>query len=354
MNRGNILLRVDGSNDAGMGRVARCVALANALQRRRYQMTFISQMDNPGWPERIRRFRHTIFKAAYPIGSEEDRTQVLNEIAKRSALVFITDSPEIDEEYLAMAANRVPLAISLEDKPRIRFPSDLILNPSFGHNAADFQLYPGSQLVSGDKYAMVRSEFRRARSVRATEPGQPFRVMIALGGGNVAQDTLAYTKALLKSKKTGHIECIMGTSPKGTPIDTLAEENPDRITLGYDVRDLGMRMTKAHLLITGGGTTALEGACVGIPTLIVVRRPEQKANADYLEEAGTAQVIGPRDKIKQDMLIQAVDAVLEDSFERKAMSRSGRILIDGRGGDRIVTATEILLRRSPRQMAVAA
>ena len=69
MNRGSILLRVDGTADKGMGRLARCVALANALQRRRYQMTFLSKTEAAGWPERIRRFRHTVAKAANPIGS---------------------------------------------------------------------------------------------------------------------------------------------------------------------------------------------------------------------------------------------------------------------------------------------
>lgn len=354
MNRGSILFRVDGSAQAGMGRLSRSLALANALQRRRYQMTFLSQIDSSAWPERIRRFRHNVFKTAHPIGSEEDREQVQSEIAKRAALVLIADSAAIDEEYLATMAHHAPVVISLEDEPRIRFPSDLVLNPTFGFPAETFQLYPGSQFVGGQKYAMIRSEFRRARGVRATEPGQPFRVLIALGGGNVAHETLFYAKALLKSKLAAQIECVLGSSPRGTPIDALAASHPDRIQIAYDVRDLGVRMTKAHLLVTGGGTTSLEAACVGIPTIIVVRRPEQRRHAEYLEEAGTAQILGPQDKIKGEQILQAVDAVLADSFERKAMSRSGRLLIDGRGGDRIVTATEILLRRSSRCQPAAA
>ena len=73
MNRGNILLRVDGTAKLGMGRLARCLALANALQRRRYQMYFMSQVDNLGWPDRIRRFRHTVVKTPHAAGSPEDQ-----------------------------------------------------------------------------------------------------------------------------------------------------------------------------------------------------------------------------------------------------------------------------------------
>ncbi len=60
MNRGAVLLRVDGSDAHGWGRVARCLALANALQRRRYQMTFVSNLAGSTWSDRIRRFRHFV------------------------------------------------------------------------------------------------------------------------------------------------------------------------------------------------------------------------------------------------------------------------------------------------------
>ena len=64
-----------------------------------------------------------------------------------------------------------------------------------------------------------------------------------------------------------------------------------------------------------------------------------------LEEIGTAQYLGPIDQVSPDRVAKAAVEILADNFERKAMSRSGRMLIDGRGADRLVTATEILLRR---------
>lgn len=355
MNRGTILLRVDGSAKQGMGRIARCLALANALQRRRYQMTFISQIDNNTWPDRIRRFRHTVAKTTRSAGSEEDRMDLIGEIQRRNPVVVVTDSPDIDEEYLALLSNRVPLVISLDDEAKTRFPSDLILNPTIGHALEEYHLYPGAQLLAGDKYAMIRSEFRRARNVRATEPGGPIRVMLALGGGDVVDDTISYAKGLLKQKRIEKIEAVIGTGTKGREkLDTLAAESDERLTVVSDARDMGIRMTKCHLLVTGGGNTSLEAACVGVPMLIVTRQTHHELNANRLAEIGVAQYLGPREKVKGDEVGRIAEEVLSDNFERKAMSRSGRMLIDGRGADRIVTATEILLRRNRSRKAMAA
>lgn len=355
MSRGNVLLRVDGSATHGMGRMARCLALANALQRRRYQMTFLSQIDNTGWPDRIRRFRHAVQKMPSPAGSPEDRADMLKEITQKSPVVVVTDAAEIDEEYLAFLSTRVPLVISIDDLGETRFPSDLVLNPMLHPGPEDYRVYPGTQLVAGPKYAMIRAEFRRARGVRATEPGGPPRVLLALGGGQVAKETADFADALLHKSKIERIDAVIGSGPKDREkLDALASASGGRLTVAQDVRDLGMRMTKAHLLITGGGNTSLEACCVGIPMLLVSRNDRQEQHAIRLEEIGAAQHLGRLGKVKASAMAQAAIDVLEDNFERKAMSRSGRLLIDGRGGDRIVTATEILLRRSRRLKALAA
>ncbi|QDU60565.1 undecaprenyldiphospho-muramoylpentapeptide beta-N- acetylglucosaminyltransferase [Planctomycetes bacterium Pan216] len=355
MNRGNILLRVDGSAHEGLGRVARCLALANALQRRRYQMTFISQIDNHSWPDRVRRFRHAVVRTQTGAGSQDDREQLMREINSRNPVVVITDSPDIDESYLAEVSSRVPLVINLDDAAKRSFSSDVVINPLMGHTVDDYRLAPGTQLLSGQRYAMIRSEFRRARSVRGTEPGGPTRALVALGAGEVVQDTTRVAKALLKTKQIERVDAVIGTGQEGRDeLNELLEQFPDRLHIAPDVRDLGMRMSKSHLLVAGGGNTALEAACVGIPMILVSRHGYHAANADALEDVGCAYHMGGHDKFEPGRIAETAIMILEDKFERKTMSRSGRMLIDGRGPDRLVTVTEILLRRSRQYKQVLA
>jgi spore coat polysaccharide biosynthesis predicted glycosyltransferase SpsG len=329
--------------------MARCLALANALQRRRYQMTFHSQIDNNAWPDRIRRHRHAILRTPHSAGSTLDQAEFLREVQTRRPVVVVTDSVGVDEEYLALLSHHVPLVISMDDSATQRFPSDIVLNPTLGHDASDYQLYPGTQVLAGDRYAMVRSEFRRARNVRATEPGGSVRVLIALGGGEIAKETARLAEALLDEKMIEKVDAVIGASTEGRDeLRRVAERFPGQLTVTPDCRDLAMRMTKSHLLITGAGNTPLEAACVGIPMVVLPRDERHLHHADKVEEIGLAQNLGLLAKASADRVAKAVVEILSDNFERKAMSRSGRMLIDGRGADRLVTATEILLRRATK------
>jgi spore coat polysaccharide biosynthesis predicted glycosyltransferase SpsG len=355
MNRGSILLRVDGSAVDGMGRIARCLALANALQRRRYQMTFITHVDNNAWPDRIRRHRHGVVRSSHLAGTSAGRGELLREIETKRPSVVVTDSSDLDEEYLALLSHRVPLVISIDESASIRFPSDIVLNPTLGLDSKDIDFYPGTQVLAGTRYALVRSEFRRARNVRATEPGGATRVLLSLGGGEVARDTAKIARGLLEEKTLEKVDAVIAASSEGRDeLRAVAEDFPGRLTITTDARDLAIRITKSHLLVTGGGNTPIEAACVGIPTIVIPRNKRHELNAERLEEIGTAQYLGPFDQVSPDRVAKAAVEILADNFERKAMSRSGRMSIDGRGADRLVTATEILLRRARRTKTVLA
>lgn len=337
-----------------MGRVARSLALANALQRRRYQMIFLSQFDNPSWAERIRRHRHAVVRSSFPSGGDLDRAEFLREVEARNPVVVVTDSSDYDEEFLANLSHRVPLVVSIDESASIRFPSDIVLNPTLGCASRDYRLYPGGQVLAGAKYAMVRAEFRRARSVRAVEPGGGVRVLVALGAGDVGADSARIARALVHEKSIDKVDVVVGSGSAGRDeLRKLAEEHPGRIHVATDARDMGARLTKSHLLVTGGGNTTVEAACVGVPTVVVSRRARNVLHAERLEEVGVVQYLGPIDEVKADSVAKAVVEVLSDDFERKAMSRAGRMLIDGRGADRLVTAAEILLRRTRKVKSLA-
>jgi UDP-2,4-diacetamido-2,4,6-trideoxy-beta-L-altropyranose hydrolase len=354
MNRGTILFRVDGSPQHGMGRLARCLALANALQRRRYQMTFIGNIDGNAWPDRIRRFRHAVTRTPHAAGSPEDRKAFLQEIALRNPLVVVVDAADLDEGYLAELSACVPVVIAMEDSAERSLPVDLVLNPTLGRGLSDFKVRAGGQVVFGNRFAMIRAEFRRARNIRATEPSGGPRVMVALGGGDNGEQSHAIAKALLQKKKIERIDVALGVEGKSKKqFEALVAASAGRLTTTCDVRDMGVRMTKSHLLVTAGGNTSLEGACVGMPMLLVSREARQDLNASQLDEIGAAQFLGRQGAVSPADVAEAAVNVLEDTFERKAMSRSGRLLIDGRGGDRIVIAVEILLRRSKRVKALS-
>jgi spore coat polysaccharide biosynthesis predicted glycosyltransferase SpsG len=231
----------------------------------------------------------------------------------------------------------------------------LVINPMLGKVARDYDAVAGCQIVTGERYAMIRSEFRRARGMRGAEPGGPPRALVALGGGDVVDDSIACVKAIMKSGKIDSVDVALGAAPRNNPkISAMADQFGDKLSFTFDAKDLGVRMSKAHVMVTGAGNTSLEAACVGIPMILVARGARQAANANWLEDCGVAHRTGDAGKIDLDKLQGTVEMIMEDNFERKTLSRAGRKLIDGRGPDRIVTATEVLVRRSRTRTVAAA
>ena len=84
-------------------------------------------------------------------------------------------------------------------------------------------------------------------------------------------------------------------------------------------------------------------ACVGVPQLIITQNARHVPNAKKMDEDGAATYLGTRDQVTVNTLRDAVNYVLDDQLERVGMSRCARLMIDGRGPDRIVNGLEILI-----------
>ena len=126
---------------------------------------------------------------------------------------------------------------------------------------------------------------------------------------------------------------------------------PDRLEVVSEPGEVPQRVVRAHFAITAGNNWSLELACVGVPQLVIVQNEMHWPTAQRLEEEGAATCLGWHANVSPMTLRQAVQDLLADPLERRAMSRCGRKLIDGRGPDRLVTALEVLLHPSRQVLA---
>ena len=100
-------------------------------------------------------------------------------------------------------------------------------------------------------------------------------------------------------------------------------------------------MLKCDLALTGGGQTTYELAATGAPTIAVRLASNQTGNLLGLAARGAlfwAGDVGEPDL--QDKIRQAILVLAENRDTRQKMSYAGRLLVDGRGADRV--AEEIL------------
>jgi len=347
MTRDPILFRVDGTARVGWEHLSRCLILAAALQRRRRPTYFLSQLDPASLALSIKRGGNNWLEADCPAGSDEDLEETVQEIRRIGPAAVIVDASDIAETYLEKLRRTGTTVVSMDNTANIHFPSQLVINPLLAPGKESYEFVSDTQILLGNRYALVRPEVRRVRPVRSQEPPQPFRAMVSLGDHDPHHQSVALTKLLLNCPRVARVDAIVRSHHPDLPqLQALAETCPDRLEIAMEPAEIMMRLTRCHFALSAGNTWSLELACVGIPQLVIVQAETYWPSAQRLEEEGAAQCLGWHENVSAQTIRQAVQNLLNDNLERQAMSRCGRQLIDGRGPDRLVTALEILLHPS--------
>ncbi len=358
MNRDPILIRVDANPRSGYEHLARCLTLAAALQRRRRPTYFLSQLEPGSLGLNIKRAGNEWLDADNPAGTQEDLTETVQEIRRLRPAAVLVDAPNLSQSYLAELVGNAKLVVSLDHAAAMRFPSQLVINPLLGPDKETYECVPGTQLLLGQRYALVRPEVRRLRQGRAQEPppvpsqngkaasGQ-YRAMVALGEDDPNHQTLELTKLLLNVPRVARVDVVARVwHPDLVSLQNLAAANPERLEVAVEPAEVAARVVRAHFAITSGSGWSLELACVGMPQLLIVQSEAHWPTAQRLEEEGCATCLGWHANVSAATIRQGVQNLLNDPMERQAMARCARKLIDGRGPDRLVTALEVLLHPS--------
>jgi spore coat polysaccharide biosynthesis predicted glycosyltransferase SpsG len=356
MTRAPVIFRVDAAPRVGWEHLSRCLVLAAALQRRRRPAYFLSQLEPGSLGLALKRVGNEWLDADCPAGTDEDLAELIQEVRRLRPAAVVVDAPEAREGYLAELRNTGVLVVSLDSLAAVALPSRLIVNPLLGPGREAYEFVRGTQLLLGPRYALVRPEIRRVRPLRAQEPAQPFRALVALGDDDPNNQAGPLARALLNCPRVARVDVVV--RPYHRDLDglrALAAQCPDRLEVVSEPAEAPVRIARCHMAVTAGNAWSLELACVGVPQVVIVQAEVHWPTAQRLEEEGAATCLGWHANVSAQTLRQAVQDLLTDPLERQGMARCGRKLIDGRGPDRLVTALEVLLHPSRQvQMREAA
>jgi spore coat polysaccharide biosynthesis predicted glycosyltransferase SpsG len=250
----------------------------------------------------------------------------------------------------------------------IRFPSKVVVNPLLGPNRNSYDHDEDTQLLLGQRYAMVRPEIRRQRQTRSQEPPpvavsnggtitSQYRVLLALGEDDPNCMTKELAQLLVNAPRVGKVDIIVRREhPQLDELREMVEANKEQLSLALEPAEIANRIVRCHFAVTSGSGWSLELACVGVPQMLLLQNEMHWPNAQRLEDEGAASVLGWHENVSAQTIRQGVQNLITDALERKSMARCGRKLIDGRGPDRLVNAMEILLNpaRPAETLRVAA
>lgn len=168
--------------------------------------------------------------------------------------------------------------------------------------------------------------------------------MVSLGEEDPNRQTMEICKQLLNTPKIAKVDAVVRNHhPDLEALRAMAEASGERLEIATEASEVTARIVRCHFAITSGTGWSLELAAVGIPQLLVVQSETYWPTAQRMEEEGCATCLGWHESISGATIRNAVTNLMADQFERQAMSRCGRQLIDARGPDRLVTALEVML-----------
>jgi spore coat polysaccharide biosynthesis predicted glycosyltransferase SpsG len=358
MNRDPVLIRVDATPQVGYEHLARCMTFAAALQRRRRPTYFLSQLEPHSLALAIKRAGHEWLDADNVAGTADDIVETVQETRRLRAGAVIVDAAGTTQEYLSELVGTGTLVVSMDNLAAVRFPSQLLVNPLLGPAREAYEFFPGTQLLLGARYALVRPEIRRIRPTRAQEPpalSSPngksttghYRALLALGEDDPHGQTIELARLLLNIPRVARVDVVVRPYHADLEkLQALAAAQPDRLEIALEPAEVTARIVRCHFALTSGSGWSLELACVGVPQLLLLQSEAHWPTAQRLEEEGCASCLGWYANVSPATIRHAVQNLLNDPLERQAMSRCARKLIDGRGPDRLVTALEVMLHPS--------
>ena len=324
-----VLFRCDGGPDIGIGHVMRCRSLAAAFRERGWASAFAMSQASAVW-----------FVEDNPIVVPEGRigaAAVKSIMVETNADCLVVDHYALDEGFERQAAPAGTLTIAIDDLANRPHDCDILIDTNPARIAADYAAHitPRAQLLLGSQYALLRPEFAQLR--RAPDDicrFAPRQVLAAVGGADPGNVSARLLEAVPQLSAAGmRTTLIVGhANPRRT--DLAERARAVRAEVVCNPPDPVALMANADIAICGAGTTCLEFACLGVPTVALILADNQRAIAGAMHDAGAARVLDG-DSLQPAPIAEAVISLAIDAGARRRLSTVAQALIDGNGAARV-------------------
>jgi UDP-2,4-diacetamido-2,4,6-trideoxy-beta-L-altropyranose hydrolase len=341
-----LAIRADASDSIGIGHVMRCLSLADANLDAGGRSLFVMR-DLPGSAgANVRARQHDV--ALLPSMADDETTDAVE--TKRCVDEWGgADAVVVDHYELAVAWEKEFVdgrpVIALGGWEYCEHQVSLLHDQTYRSGTASRwpEFVPANtRLLLGPGVALLRREFREARSASVQFSTKVRRVLITLGGAAGRSGILAQT-----------LEVALQVLPSGVALDIVSPMQPGEeerrmieqrgsspIFWHRDPADVASLMARADLAITGGGVSALEALCLGRPLITLSWAENQVAATRHLIDDGYCLAGGDGSPDQTTQLKDAIDHVITDAGLRRDLSHRGQRLVDGLGPQRVLQELE--------------
>jgi UDP-2,4-diacetamido-2,4,6-trideoxy-beta-L-altropyranose hydrolase len=333
-----IVFRVDSSLVMGSGHLMRCLTLADELQKKSCQITFICRNLKGNLIKSINHLvltlpRNNSFQSDdfylnwLGATQEQDAEQTIKAISENIDLLIV-DSYALDEKWHQKLRCHAKTIMLIDDLMNRQFDCDVLLNQNLGIHKKDYRnkVLKGCELLLGCDYALLRPEFSKLREkalVKRKGTQEIKNILISMGGSDIKNITYNILKNISNSY---NIVVVLGReSPYNKMLENYAKNK--KITIIIDANNMAELMLSADLAIGAGGSTSWERCCLGLPTLLYVTANNQRTIAENLEKIGAVKIVENLNKDLRNMT--------DNLSLWKSISKNSSKVCDGLGVNRV-------------------
>lgn len=338
-----IVFRADGNAMIGAGHIMRCLSIAQGARLIGEECVFVTASNEFEAAITSRGYKNYVLNTDYRDMESEDICSILDLCCP--AVLFV-DSYQVTDTYLARLKVYCEDAgitlVYVDDVLAFPYPCHKLLDYNiYGTDADYIGLYGGGklpELLLGTKYAPLREEFQNMpeRDIRK----EAKHVLVSTGGADSEHMTMELVKVARGQNRIFHF--VIGALNKDIQRIREYAEGYGNIVLHEGVSDMAELMCHCDVAISAAGSTLYELCATQTPTVTYILADNQIPGAEgfasrgIMKNCGDVRVLG--NKALAEVLIDTADVLANDYEERARIAERMRLVVDGKGAERVIRA----------------
>ena len=321
------MFRVDDGPGIGAGHLMRCLALAEAIVQEGGEVWLVTARESV-FHERWRTLNAHVVLGIQQAGSEEDLAFTTNVCTRVGADWVIVDGYRFVCAWLDEMGSRAK-TLWVDDLGLYDPAVALVLNHNPGADQRFAARYKRCrQSLLGLEWFLLRREFWRQESI-INRNG----ILICLGGEDTDDRVSQIVQAIASVPKKLTVDVVGSVSTSRLKsLADITKNSESHFKLHEGPIQLAPLMSRARVMICGGGVTALEALSMGLRIVILVLADNQAEGAIVLARMSQVRVVEAVD----DWANKVVCAALQLSTDAERTQERHSLFLDGLGARRVL------------------
>lgn len=326
----------------------RCIALADAWRKAGGEAVLLGECAG-ALLERAQKSFSFVYSTdgSNRVQETKRKIQVILANKKPESCWIALDGYLFDYRYqTAMRQVGCPLLVIDDFAHLSRYNADIILNQNAGAEEFSYRTQTDTRLLLGTDYVLLREDLLRSKPHHVPITNE-HHILITMGGVDAPNMTQEVLQALASTERNDiRVRVLLGSgNPHIASVTAYARSLPLQIETVVQSDNMAEHYTWATTAISAAGTTTWELCYFGVPAMLIQIADNQQAIAEHLGKVGAVVNLGWFEHIGIDTLSASVNAYLDHKSKRFEMSNSARTLVDGKGGERVLSEMTQLSQR---------